>query len=50
MDEILQEILVGENLVIGRDFNGHVGIDKLGYERVHGGYDLMIEMRWERVF
>ena len=38
MDEILQEILVGENLVIDGDFNGHVGIDKLGYERVHGGY------------
>ena len=38
MDEILQEIPVGENLVIGGDFNGHVGIDKLGYERVHGGY------------
>ena len=39
MDEILQEIPVGENLVIGGDFNGHVGIDKLGYEMVHGGYD-----------
>ena len=39
MDEILQEIPIGENLVIGGDFNGHVGIDKLGYERVHGGYD-----------
>ena len=38
MDEILQEIPVGENLVIGGDFNGHGGIDKLGYERVHGGY------------
>ncbi|CAL5375401.1 unnamed protein product [Camellia sinensis] len=38
MDEILQEIPVGENLVIGGDFNGHVGIDKVGYERVHGGY------------
>ncbi|GMP25558.1 hypothetical protein CsSME_00002369 [Camellia sinensis var. sinensis] len=31
-------MLVGENLVIGGDFNGHVGIDKLGYDRVHGGY------------
>ena len=38
MDEILQEIPVGENLVIGGDFNGHVGIAKLSYERVHGGY------------
>ncbi|CAL5400242.1 unnamed protein product [Camellia sinensis] len=38
MDEILQEIPVGENLVIGGDFNGHVGIDKVGYERVHSGY------------
>ncbi|GMP23033.1 hypothetical protein CsSME_00000790 [Camellia sinensis var. sinensis] len=38
IDEILQEIPVGENLIIGGDFNGHVGIDKLGYERVHGGY------------
>ena len=38
MDEILQEIPIGKNLVIGGDFNGHVGIDKLGYERVHGGY------------
>ena len=39
MDEILQEIPVGESLVIGGDFNGHVGTDKLGYERVYGGYD-----------
>ena len=38
MDAILLEIPVGENLVIGGDFNGHVGIDKLGYEKVHGGY------------
>ncbi|GMP99093.1 hypothetical protein CsSME_00046713 [Camellia sinensis var. sinensis] len=38
MDEILQEIPIKENLVIGGDFNGHVGIDKLGYEMVHGGY------------
>ncbi|GMP72725.1 hypothetical protein CsSME_00030653 [Camellia sinensis var. sinensis] len=38
MDEILQEILVGENLIIGGDFSGHVGIDKLGYENVRGGY------------
>ena len=40
MDEILQEIPVGENLVIGGDFNGHVGIDKLGYEMVHCGYSV----------
>ncbi|GMP99055.1 hypothetical protein CsSME_00046690 [Camellia sinensis var. sinensis] len=38
MDAILQEIPAGENLVIGGDFNSHVGIDKLGYERVHDGY------------
>ncbi|XP_028061331.1 craniofacial development protein 2-like [Camellia sinensis] len=36
MDEVLQEIPVGENLVIGGDFNGHVGVDK---KKVHGGYD-----------
>ncbi|XP_028087556.1 uncharacterized protein LOC114288271 [Camellia sinensis] len=39
MDEILQEIPVEENLIKSGDFNGHVGIDKLGYEMVHGGYD-----------
>ncbi|GMP32464.1 hypothetical protein CsSME_00006208 [Camellia sinensis var. sinensis] len=38
MDEILQEMPIGENLVIGGDFNGHVSIDELGYERVHGGF------------
>ena len=48
-DEILQEIPVGENLVIGGDFNGHVGIDKLGYERVHGGYGFSDRNELERV-
>ena len=38
MDEVLQKIFVGENLIISSDFNGHVGVDKLGYEKVRGGY------------
>ncbi|CAL5444736.1 unnamed protein product [Camellia sinensis] len=37
--KVKHQLCSEENPVIGRDFNDHVGIDKLGYERVHGGYD-----------
>ena len=34
----MQEIPGGENIIVGGNFNGHVGKDRNGYERVHGGY------------
>ena len=38
MDELIQEIPLGEKIYIGGDFNGHVGEDRVGYEIVHGGH------------
>ena len=38
LDAAIQEIPIGEKLVISGDFNGHVGRDNIGYERIHGGY------------
>ena len=38
MDEVIQGIPGHEDVVIGGDMNGHVGSEKLEYERVHGGY------------
>ena len=33
----MQGIPGGEKLIVGGDFNGHVGKDSNGYEMVHGG-------------
>ncbi|XP_058217647.1 uncharacterized protein LOC131328767 [Rhododendron vialii] len=38
MDDVVQGIPFGEKLFIGNDFNGHVGMHKQGYEKVHGGF------------
>ena len=38
MDEIVQEIPLGERVFIRGDFNGHVGSNRMGNERVHGGF------------
>ncbi|KAI8538489.1 hypothetical protein RHMOL_Rhmol09G0107800 [Rhododendron molle] len=38
MDDVVQEIPFGEKLFIGGNFNGHVGVHKQGYEKVHGGF------------
>ena len=38
MDVLVQEIPRGEKIIIGGDFNGHVGKGRIGYARVHGGY------------
>ena len=38
MDEIVQGIPGREDIVIGGDMNGHLGSNRTGYERVHGGY------------
>ena len=27
-----------EQLVIGGDFNGHIGINRVGYDEAHGGF------------
>ena len=35
MDQIVQEIPIGEKVFIGGDFNGHMGSNRMGYERVH---------------
>ena len=38
MDELMRGIPQGEQVFIGGDFNDHVGIDRGGYEMVHGGH------------
>ncbi|OWR53785.1 gag protein [Danaus plexippus plexippus] len=36
-DAVISSIPTGEEIFIGRDFNGHVGRTNVGYERVYGG-------------
>ena len=38
MDQELCEIPAEERLIIGGDMNGHIGSNRLGIERVHGGW------------
>lgn len=45
---MVQGIPFGEKLFIASDYNGHVGVHKQGYEKVHGGFafgDLMRVVR-----
>lgn len=37
-DAVISSIPTGEEIFIGRDFNGHVGRTNVGYERVYGGW------------
>ena len=37
LDEVVQGIPQNEGLLIGGDFNGHIGSRGEGYETVHGG-------------
>ena len=37
LDEVVQSIPQNEGLLIGGDFNGHIGSRAEGYETVHGG-------------
>ena len=37
MDEVLRGIPAEERCIVGGDLNGHIGRDKTGYERIHGG-------------
>jgi len=34
----MQSLLVGEKVIVGAGLNGHVGADRGGYERNHGGH------------
>ena len=38
MDQELSGIPAGERLIIGGDMNGHIGRNRVGIERVHGGW------------
>jgi len=38
MDKVIQRIPGTEKIVIGGDMNGHVGCNRTGYDKVHGGY------------
>ena len=37
LDMVVNNILREQNVFIGRDFNGHVGVEVDGYHRIHGG-------------
>ena len=38
LDEVLQGIPTNEKVILAGDMNGHVGADRLGVERWHGGH------------
>ncbi|EYC35681.1 hypothetical protein Y032_1001g3350, partial [Ancylostoma ceylanicum] len=37
LDDVIRSVPKSDYLTIGGDFNGHVGRDKTGFERMHGG-------------
>ena len=40
MDSEMQGVTRSERMVVAGDLNGHVGIDRAGYNNVHGGHGL----------
>ena len=38
LDEVLQSIPANEKVILAGDMNGHVGADRSGVERWHGGH------------
>jgi hypothetical protein len=38
--DVLNQIPVSEKIIVAGDLNGHVGRDRSGYERIHGGYSV----------
>jgi hypothetical protein len=38
MDEVMQGVQGNVDIVIGGDMNGHVGCNRIDYDRVHRGY------------
>jgi len=38
LDMVIQDIARNEKLLIGRDFNGHIGVEAGGYDSTHGGF------------
>ena len=43
MDSEMQTVTRSERVVVAGDLNGHVGIDKTGYNNVHGGHGLDVD-------
>ena len=42
LDEVLQSIPANEKVILAGGMNGHVGADRSGVKRWHGGHDLAI--------
>ena len=38
LDEVLQSIPANEKVILAGEMNGHVGADRSGVERWHGGH------------
>ena len=38
LDEVLQSIPANEKVILAGDMNGHIGADRSGVERWHGGH------------
>ena len=43
LDGVIQELPTAERLLVGGDFNGHVGASNRGFEEVHGGHGLGVQ-------
>ena len=43
MDSEMQAVARSERVVVAGDLNGHVGIDRTGYNNVHGGHGLDVD-------
>ena len=49
-DVLVSGIREGEKLMVGGDFNGHVGKENFGFSKVHGSWGMVIGIRKVRVY
>ncbi|XP_016574173.2 craniofacial development protein 2-like [Capsicum annuum] len=48
LDEVVRGVPSGEKIIIAGDFNGYIGVLPRGYDDVHGGFVLELEMAREQ--
>ena len=45
LDDLIRNILQDQFLFVIGDFNGHIGSRVNGYQGIHGGFDMVLEMK-----
>ena len=42
----MDKVVTSDNVLVGGDFNGHVGSDMCGFGEVHGGFGIVRLLDW----